>query len=614
MLRKLRIINYILLFFYTTQTITGQETLRNNGQMRTHSASQVGFHGDFTNDQVFSNNRGRAYFVGAALQTIQGNGSLLQFDNVILNNANSLIIRTPVLNSILLDFQKGCIVTPRNTPSVSWMFGDNGGYTGASNTRHIHGYVAKVGNDTFSFPIGDGQRLRPAAISQPNDTNAIFRAAYFRGSPSGAILPIRAPFPINRISDRDLKISNNEYWDIDGSQATRITLTWNNIVSRVDTLSEFDISRIVVAGWDGTEWVNLGATSVVGDIRATGQVTSRDVVPDSFDVFTIAVYKKTCFAVNTPTLNLGNDKVFCYNDTFTLKPAKGFSRYEWQDGSDSSIYIARTSGRYWVKAYDICGNYQVDTLFLRAARPIAINIDPVKCYGESNGSITLSDTTNMGIFLNDRPKRAYQMKNLGANTYHLIVKLAEGCTIDTTFDIEQSSLSRIDIGQDTIHIQDGQSVTLTATVGIGLKPVQYSWSPPQYLSCSDCASTVARPIGKVTYIVQAIDSAGCAAVDEITVYVDKKFGVYIPNAFNPDREEFTVLSNGEVNNVRKMQIFDRWGTLLFEAQNFKPDGSVGWNGTHRNKPMMRGTYVVSLELEFKDGDVKTLASEFLLAQ
>jgi CHU_C Type IX secretion signal domain len=612
MLRKLRTIQYILLFFYTTQTITGQETLRNNGQMRSHNASQAAFYGDFVNDQLFSNNRGWVYFVGTALQTIQGMGTVLQFDNVIMNNVNSLIIRSPVLNTLTLDFRQGSIATPRSTPSVSWTFGDNATYTGASNTRHVHGYVSKIGNDTFSFPIGDGQWLRPAAISQPNVINAEFKAAYFRGSPTGAILPARSPFPINRVADRYLKISNNEYWDIDGSQSARITLTWNAL-SRVDTLSQNDISRIVVAGWDGKEWVNLGTTSVSGDILTNGQVTSRNVVPDSFDVFTIAVYKKTCFA-NISTLNLGSDRLLCNKDTFTLKAPKGFSRYEWQDSSSTPVFVARTAGRYWVKVWDICGNYQIDTLNLRAARPINISVEPVKCYGEDNGSITLSDTTNMRILLDNVPTNAYQMKKLGTSSYNLIIKLAEGCKIDTSFEIQQSSLSRIDIGQDTIHIQEGTSVALTAKAGVGLKPVRYSWSPPQFLSCTDCETTEARPIGKMTYIVQAIDSVGCAAVDEITVFVDKKFGLYVPNAFYPDREEFTVLSNGEVTNVRKMQIFDRWGTLLYEAKNFKPDGSVGWNGFHHNLPMMRGTYVVSLELEFKDGDIKNYASEFLLAQ
>ena len=90
--------------------------------------------------------------------------------------------------------------------------------------------------------------------------------------------------------------------------------------------------------------------------------------------------------------------------------------------------------------------------------------------------------------------------------------------------------------------------------------------------------------------------------------------MYIPTAFNPEKEEFTILAGSSVVKVIFMRIYDRWGTLLFEAANFIPNGSIGWAGYYKNQAMMRGTYVVALEIEFLNGETKNFASEFLLAR
>jgi gliding motility-associated-like protein len=79
--------------------------------------------------------------------------------------------------------------------------------------------------------------------------------------------------------------------------------------------------------------------------------------------------------------------------------------------------------------------------------------------------------------------------------------------------------------------------------------------------------------------------------------------IYIPNAFSPNNdgnnEEFRIFANQEeVAIIHTMRIFDRWGNLLFEVENFTPDDrTVAWDGTHRGKRLSAGVYLYSLELE-----------------
>lgn len=614
MFKILRSLLAIIFLYSISFPLQAQESLRNDGKMRTHSASTMAFYGDFLNEQTFNNNNGSIYFVGPALQTIQGFIKPLQFDKVILENSNSLLLRVPVFNTGNLDFRKGIIATPKATPSVNWTFGDDATYVNASNNRHVMGYVGKIGNDTFAFPIGDGQRLRVLSISSPSDVNSVFQSTYFKGSPSSATLPVTAPFPIKNVADTSaLKISNEEYWDLDGSAPIRISLTWDAL-SRVDILSENDISRLVVAGWDGTQWVSLGATSVNGDLKTYGIVTSRLIVPDSFSVFTFGVTKKHCFA-SVPKLSLGKDTSLCSGQSILLNPGNFYSRYEWQNGGVDSSLTVSTSGTYWVKAWDICGNYQVDTLQILRGREVTVTAMPAKCNTDTNGAIQLSDTSNVVVKMNNEVINLAHLSNLSVGNFHIEVSAMNGCVTDTTVEVKSvQSFNTVEIGKDTIHIIEGNTVALTPTLSTGFNPTKVAWVPAQFTSCDTCLNTSIKPTVTATYIVEATDSLGCVAKDNVTIYVDYKSGLYMPNVFNPDIEGYTIIGTSVIEVVIRIQIFDRWGTLLFEAKNFKPDGSLRWNGMYKNKPLMRGTYVATVEAKYVDGTINTFATEFLLTR
>ena len=87
-----------------------------------------------------------------------------------------------------------------------------------------------------------------------------------------------------------------------------------------------------------------------------------------------------------------------------------------------------------------------------------------------------------------------------------------------------------------------------------------------------------------TYAVKLVATAnGCSdsLMKNITVTnIGSK--IYIPNAFTPDgdgiNDVFMIRGNGLIK-VKYFRIFNRWGELIFEKQNFKPnDPSLGWDG------------------------------------
>ena len=105
----------------------------------------------------------------------------------------------------------------------------------------------------------------------------------------------------------------------------------------------------------------------------------------------------------------------------------------------------------------------------------------------------------------------------------------------------------------------------------------------------DCFDPTVSPLNTTVYSLTVIDELGCVGRDEIVVEVDADRNVYIPNVFSPNADGindfFTPIVGSGVTNVNYMRVFDRWGQLVYEQQNFLPfdDFSTGWDGKFRGK-------------------------------
>ena len=87
--------------------------------------------------------------------------------------------------------------------------------------------------------------------------------------------------------------------------------------------------------------------------------------------------------------------------------------------------------------------------------------------------------------------------------------------------------------------------------------------------------------------------------------------IYIPNIFSPESTgNFTIYTNDQIVNILEVNIYDRWGNLVFVNTNFPPNQqSVGWDGRYKNIKAEQGVYVYffAYELdgrrEIESGDV-----------
>ena len=103
-----------------------------------------------------------------------------------------------------------------------------------------------------------------------------------------------------------------------------------------------------------------------------------------------------------------------------------------------------------------------------------------------------------------------------------------------------------------------------------------------------------------------IDSNGCTAYDDILITVEATRDIYTPNVFSPNEDginDFFFLSSSDPDaRIETLQIFDRWGEIVFTAHDIPVNSeSEGWNGKFGGERMLPGVYVFSAVISFGDG-------------
>jgi trimeric autotransporter adhesin len=101
------------------------------------------------------------------------------------------------------------------------------------------------------------------------------------------------------------------------------------------------------------------------------------------------------------------------------------------------------------------------------------------------------------------------------------------------------------------------------------------------------------------------NSDGCMDTVSRTVHVKEDLIYYVPNAFSPDGDEFNnvfkpIFTSGFDLYSYHLQIFNRWGELIFESLNYEE----GWDGTYHNERLLDGTYIWKIKIKNKSTDKK----------
>ena len=275
----------------------------------------------------------------------------------------------------------------------------------------------------------------------------------------------------------------------------------------------------------------------------------------------------------------------------------GILTYQINNGPSLSDgnYLGLTGGNYLITVRD--GNNCIKDTIISIIEPASIyysslNISPVYCFGENNGSIkaTASGGTGKysyyirpGLYINQNGA----FYNLQAGIYSLTVIDENQCNFDTVIAISsslsplQTSMTKGDLG----CFGKGVEGWANANISGGEPPYTVVWStnPAQ-------TTEKAENLMYGYYFVDILDANGCNIKD--TVFIDPGTcceEVFIPNAFTPNgdgvNDLFRVTTSAGIELIQ-FAIFDRWGNRIWNTYDFRR----GWDGSYKGAQESMNTF------------------------
>lgn len=202
------------------------------------------------------------------------------------------------------------------------------------------------------------------------------------------------------------------------------------------------------------------------------------------------------------------------------------------------------------------------------------------------------------------PDIAQQFSNLASGLYELEIVNSDGYQTFIDIDIPSIEPPLVDLGQDIV-VDLGETIRLEASHNLD-SIAGIIWTSSDDLTCIDCLNPSLTALETNIYTLTLTDINGCMTTDDIRIQVKKNRAVYIPNAFSPNadgyNDVFMIYAGKAVESIEYFQVFDRWGNLLFERQQFLPnDIAHAWDGEFLNQTLSTGTYLYQAQINFIDG-------------
>lgn len=244
---------------------------------------------------------------GLSNQNINISGTITSNVEVKINNPAGVTLQSALTLPYRLNLINGKITTSlMNMLTLA----DNAVTAGASSLSFIEGPLRKIGDDSFTFPVGVGSIYAPVTITNVSggNTSDVFTAEYRRANPQ----TVRGP-AVEAGMDH---VSYVEYWTLTRDAGTAVKR-----VALAVTPTSFckSMATTYVSRWNGTLWTSEGSTN--GGVTLfppyeTGTITSTDDI-SSFGDFTLITDQP--FAINPLPVTLVSFDVIKQNNIALLQ-------------------------------------------------------------------------------------------------------------------------------------------------------------------------------------------------------------------------------------------------------------------------------------------------------
>jgi gliding motility-associated-like protein len=277
--------------------------------------------------------------------------------------------------------------------------------------------------------------------------------------------------------------------------------------------------------------------------------------------------------------------------------------YLWSNGSTQANVLGLTAGNYTVTVTDANGCAMVDTGFVGSASTLATAYEVTNptCNGSNEGAITLTvlNGTAPYTYAWSTGATLNAISGLSGGLYICTTNDSNGCVLVDSIQVNAPAgvavtvTSPVYTSGHNISVMGGSDGSIDLTVTSGTAPYTFAWS--NGATTEDISGLAAG-----TYTVTVTDSAGCFTTASIVL--TEPFELVMPNGFSPNADganDFFVVQGLDNFPNNRIQIFNRWGNLVYETEHYTND----WPGiSNKGDVLPDATYFVVLEVN--DGEIK----------
>lgn len=316
---------------------TGNNFLGHMTYIRTGGDFHIGINdtnsygGNLNVNSPFPLNMNLIRFNGSTNGTISQLGAApINIPYMMLNKTGggTLTLNSPVRIINTASFENGYMISTLANPLI---FLDNALTFNQSDYSHIMGSAIKIGDDAFSFPLGNGSGLHLIGMSAPGGTTDSFQANILLKNPGVD------GYPTTSKVGALLHIEPFLYWTLNrltGSSAVAVSLGWSNPCINEGIT---DLPSLAVSRWNGSQWTNLGNGGYTGG-PLTGTVIQAGTT-GNFGPFIIgSTSNLNTWSITTVS---GTNSPICAGNSTTLTASGAFS-YTWEPGglSGNSVLVS----------------------------------------------------------------------------------------------------------------------------------------------------------------------------------------------------------------------------------------------------------------------------------
>jgi hypothetical protein len=254
-----------------------------------------------------------ASFLGLVACPSFAQNGLTVFGNTHVGPATELHVKSYTVNL------PGIATTQRDTPKGLVSLSNDATVGTVSPTGFINGFVRSYTTGTIVFPVGSTAH---APITITPATTAALDVAYNNGTFSPSAFDVLALDAL----------SATGYWDVIGANTGTVTLSWQAATNLGDLTT--DLTKLTIAGWNGTAWVAIAGTTGTGATLTEGTITTTAVA--DFATYSAFTFAKVHLEPDPPTAGIADAQasktfMFLQNGQFELSSLKQVTQVDVYD-------------------------------------------------------------------------------------------------------------------------------------------------------------------------------------------------------------------------------------------------------------------------------------------